>query len=100
MALRDRAASNSVHPGPEALLVMEARECALHAKEDVLQDIVNVGPRHAPRNERTKPFFELSMSAARVVVDHYWLAPRVQHAGPQHGRVTAGLVASIVAEVM
>ena len=75
MALGDRAASDSVHPGAEALFVAQVRQRALRAQEDVLQDVVDVGSRHAPRNERTKSFFELSMSAARVVVDHYWLAP-------------------------
>src|SRR6478609_2561739 len=98
MTLGNGAASNAVQPGAKALVIAQVGQRALRAQEDVLQHILDLGSRHAPRYERPKSFFDLSMGAARGVADHCFPAPGLQHSGPQHEAVSAGLVASIVAE--
>jgi hypothetical protein len=98
LVVDDGAPSDLVDPGPEALLVAESCEPALHAEEDVLYDVVDVDLRaHAARDERPQLRFELAPCTTRRRIDHAEVYG-AQQDGPQHDFPPPGFTASMVAE--
>ena len=82
----DGAPRDLVHPGAEALAMAKPSHPAVHAKEDVLEDIVHVRRRgHPARDVRAQLGFQLSPRAAGLRGDP-----------PEPSR--PGFTASIVAE--
>src|SRR5262245_60785406 len=88
--VRDRAAGDLVHPGREPLLVAQLGKPALHAEEDILDDVVDVTGGHASGHERAQ-------LAGHILPGHR-RAAHEQHSGPQQVRATPGLTAWMVAE--
>ncbi|HQJ35740.1 MAG TPA: hypothetical protein PL156_11320, partial [Rhodoglobus sp.] len=98
LVVDDGAPSNLVDPGPEAFLVAEPGEPALHAEEDVLHDVVDIDVRaHAARDERPQLRFEVPPCTTRRRIDHAEVSG-AQQEGPQHDFAPTGFTASMVAE--
>jgi hypothetical protein len=57
VTLGDRAFRDSVDPGTKAFFILKIGQRTLRTQENVLQHVVDVGTRHAPRDERAKALF-------------------------------------------
>jgi hypothetical protein len=88
--IRDRAAGDLIHPRSKALLILKTAKPAVHAQEDLLDDVVDISRGDPLRDERSKPLDEVGMAGSEVGRDQAF-ASVVQHSGPQHEPAERGL---------